>query len=339
MQYRDLLSRLIRGENLSADESSAALDGILSGEWSEARLGAFLAALAAKGETVNEIVGAARAMRRKASRLQSLGGVVLDTCGTGGDGAGTFNISTVTALVAAGAGVKVAKHGNRSVSSRCGSADVLEALGLRLDGHIEIMEHALNEIGIAFLFAPRFHAAMRHAMPVRKQLGVRNIFNLLGPLTNPAGAGCQLLGVYAPELTEMFAAALRDLGSRHSLVVHGREGLDEISISGPTRVTELKGSELRTYDIEPEQFGFDSAPAESLAGGDPAFNARIVRAILEGEQGPRRDIVLLNAAAALVAADRVTNFTAGLEAAARSIDDGAAGARLDALIAFTAENG
>ncbi|MDD5706304.1 MAG: anthranilate phosphoribosyltransferase, partial [Kiritimatiellae bacterium] len=276
-------------------------------------------------------------MRRRAVRVQAAGQTVMDTCGTGGDGAHTFNISTTAAFVLAGAGVAVAKHGNRAASSQCGSADVLEALGLNLDAAPETMEHALNTIGIAFLFAPRFHGAMRHAAPVRKALGVRTLFNLLGPLSNPAGATCQLLGVYAPELTEMFAQALRLLGTRRAFVVHGHDGLDEISVCATTRVSELDDGRVRTYDLDPARYFHELADASSLRGGTPAENAGILRAILSGEQGPRRNIVLLNAAAALVAAGRAPDIAAGLDLAARALDSGKAMEKLDALVAASRE--
>jgi len=280
---------------------------------------------------VAELAGAARAMRRRAARVQPRGQAVLDTCGTGGDGGGTFNISTAAALVAAGAGAAVAKHGNRSVSSRCGSADVLEALGVKLDAEPEVMEQCLNEQGVAFLFAPRYHGAMRHAMPVRKQLGVRTLFNLLGPLANPAGARCQVLGVYAPALTETFAHALRLLGARRAFVVHGHDGLDEISVCAPTRVSELQDGTVRTYDLAPERFFGERAPAGALAGGDPAANAALLRALLDGEKGPRRNVVLLNAAAGLVAVGCAPDLEAGLALAAQAIDRGAARDKLDRL--------
>ncbi len=332
MDIKQPLTKLIRRQHLSEAECAEVVDAILAGELEPAQIGAFLGALAVKGESVEELAGAARAMRRRAVRVQAVGQTVMDTCGTGGDGAQTFNISTATAFVLAGAGVAVAKHGNRAATSQCGSADVLEALGVNIDAAPEIMEQALNEVGIAFLFAQRYHGAMRHAAPVRKALGVRTLFNLLGPLANPAGATCQLLGVYAPELTEMFAHALRLLGTRRALVVHGHDGLDEISVCAPTRVSELDYGQVRTYDLDPAPLFGDLAAAADLRGGKPEENALILRAILAGEQGPRRDIVLLNAAAALVAAGRAPDIAAGLEIATRAIDEGAAKAKLEALI-------
>jgi anthranilate phosphoribosyltransferase len=337
--YKEILTALIKRRNLTETEAADSVDAILNGEWTDAQIGAFLASLASKGETIDEVAGAARAMRRKAVRVQCLASSVVDTCGTGGDGLGTFNISTTTAFVVAGAGVAVAKHGNRSVSSLCGSADVLEALGLNLQVHPEIMEQALNEIGVAFLFAPLYHGAMKHAMPARKQLGVRTLFNMLGPLANPAGATAQLLGVFAPPLTEMFAGVLQRLGTRRAFVVHGHDGLDEISISAPTRVTELKDGTIKTYDLSPDRFFGELAEPGVLQGGDAACNAGILKGILSGEKGPRRHIVLLNAAAALTAAGKTADIPAGLTLAAESIDSGRALDKLESLIAFTKTHG
>ncbi len=336
--YKEILTALIQRRDLTETAAADAIDAILDGAWTDAQIGAFLAALAAKGETIDEVAGAARAMRRKAVRVQAVASAVVDTCGTGGDGAGTFNISTATAFVVAGAGVTVAKHGNRSVSSACGSADVLEALGLNLQVHPEVMEQALNEIGVAFLFAPVFHGAMKHAMPARKQLGVRTLFNMLGPLANPAGATAQLLGVFAPSLTEMFAHVLLKLGTRRAFVVHGHDGLDEISVCAPTRVSELNAGAVKTYDLDPARFFGDPAEPEELRGGDAARNASILSAIFKGETGPLRNVVLLNAAAALVAAGRASDLNAGIAAAAHSIDSGAAQDKLESLIAFTRQH-
>jgi anthranilate phosphoribosyltransferase len=337
--FREHLRTITRRENLNADQMAEVIAEIFSGTLSDALIAAFMAALATKGETFEELAGAARAMRRRAGRIQAAAPAVVDTCGTGGDGIGTFNISTTTAFVVAGCGVTVAKHGNRSVSSRCGSADLIEALGINLNAPPDRVEEAVAEIGIGFLFAPLYHGAMRHAAAARKELGIRSIFNMLGPLTNPAGADCQLLGVYAPQLTEMFAEALRLLGSRRALVVHGHDGLDEVSACAPTRVSELRDGLIRTYDIAPERFlGRRSAPAE-VAGGDPAFNALLTRRILSGEPGGAREVVLLNAAAALMAAGRAESFEAGLGLAAASIDSGAAHGKLERLVRFMNENG
>jgi len=337
MDYKATLTKLLRRRDLTADESAEAIDAILAGQLSEIQIAAFLAAMSTKGETVEELAGAACAMRRRAIRVQAVGQTVVDTCGTGGDNSGTFNVSTTTAFVVAGAGVAVAKHGNRSVSSRCGSADVLEQLGVQIEAEPEVMEQALNEIGIAFLFAPRYHSAMRHAMPVRKALGVRTIFNLLGPLANPAGATCQLLGVYAPELTEMFAHALRLLGTRRAFVVHGHDGMDELTICAATRVSELDNGAVKTYDLKPERYLGERAVAADVAGGDVQANAAILTAVLNGEKGARRNLVLLNAAVALVAAGRAPDVAAGLERAAQAIDSGAAAGKLQDLVKASKE--
>ncbi|MDJ0720673.1 MAG: anthranilate phosphoribosyltransferase [Desulfobacterales bacterium] len=336
--FRDYLQQIVAGEHLDEKQMADMLSEIFSGQITDAQVGAFMAALATKGETEEELAGAATAMRRKAYRIQCAASTVVDTCGTGGDGLSTFNISTTTAFVVAGCGVTVAKHGNRSVSSKCGSADVLESLGVRLDLDPELVEEAVGEIGIGFLFAPLYHSAMRHAAKARTEVGLRSIFNMLGPLTNPAGANCQLIGVYAPELTEMFAQTLRLLGSRQAYVVHGHDGLDEITICAPTRVSELKDGQVRTFNLDPSTYFGELARAEDLAGGDPAANAAITNAVLAGEKGPRRNVVLLNAAAALVAAGAADRFEDGIDLARKAIDDGSAKARLEALVEFTREN-
>ena len=337
--FRDQLSSIIAGDDLDQSEMYQMMDTILSGSVTDAQIGAFMAALAAKGETFAELAGAAQAMRKKALRIQAVAPAVVDTCGTGGDGAHSFNISTTTAFVVAGCEVTVAKHGNRSVSSRCGSADLLENLGVNLETAPEIVEEAIGAIGIGFLYAPLYHSAMRHAAGPRKEIGLRSIFNMLGPLTNPAGANCQLLGVYAPELTEMFADALKLLGSRRAIVVHGHDGLDEISVCAPTRVSELKDGIIETYDLLPEQYFGESADPASIQGGDPTENADITRRILSGEKGPRRNVVVLNAAAALVAADRAADIRAGIQQAEAAIDSGAAAGKLKQLIEYTRNNG
>jgi len=337
--FREHLQQIVRRRDLSEEVMAEMIGAIFSGEVTDAQIGAFMGALATKGETFAELAGAARAMRRKALRIQTGADTVVDTCGTGGDGAGTFNISTTSAFVVAGAGVTVAKHGNRPVSSQCGSADVLEALGVRLNVAPEVVEEAVREIGIGFLFAPLFHGAMKYAMRARREVGVRSIFNMLGPLTNPAAANVQLLGVFAPELTEMFAEALRRLGARRAMVVHGHDGLDEISVCAPTRVSELKDGMIRTYDIQPELYFGDLAEPEDLAGGDPSQNAAILREILAGAKGPRRDVVLINAGAALVCAGKARRLEDGIRLAGEVIDSGAALAKLDALVRYTQENG
>lgn len=333
--FTEGLKEIIAGNDLSEEHMSQMITQILSGQISPAQIGAFMGALSTKGETFEELTGAAKAMRRKAKRVQTTSDVVLDTCGTGGDGANTFNISTTTALVVAACGVTVAKHGNRSVSSQCGSADLLEALGVNLNLEPESVEEGLREIKIGFLFAPLYHGAMKFAAAARKEVGIRSVFNMLGPLTNPAGANCQLLGVYAPELTEIFAQALQSMGCRRAFVVHGHDGLDEISVSAPTRISELNDGRIKTYDFSPEPFLSEDASLADLSGGSPAENAILTRNILNGDKGPGRDVVLLNAAAALVAAGQAEGFRDGFDQAAKAVDSGAAKAKLRQLIEFS----
>jgi len=337
--FKEYLKRIIQRRDLTEAEMAEMMNTVLTGQATEAQIGAMMAALATKGETFQELAGAAMAMRRNARRIQAAGSAVVDTCGTGGDGLQTFNISTTTAFVVAGCDVTVAKHGNRSVSSKCGSADVLEALGVKLNTEPEIVEEAVQTLGIGFLFAPLYHSAMKHAAKPRQELGVRSIFNMLGPLTNPASANCQLLGVFAPQLTEMFAQALKLLGARSAMVVHGHDGLDEISVCASTRVSELKDGAIRTYDLNPEPyFGRLADPAE-LTGGTPVENAAITHAVLSGEQGARRDVVLINAGAALVTAGKAADLKQGIAMAAGAIDEGRALKKLEALAAYTQENG
>ncbi len=337
--FREYLTQIIQRKDLSESQMADMMNTVLTGNATEAQIGAMMAALATKGETFEELAGAAQAMRRNARRIQATGSTVVDTCGTGGDGASTFNISTTTAFVVAGCGVTVAKHGNRSVSSQCGSADVLEALGIKLDTPPEVVEEAVATIGIGFMFAPMYHSAMKYAVKPRQELGVRSIFNMLGPLTNPASANCQLLGVFAPQLTEMFAQALKLLGGRSAMVVHGHDGLDEISVCAPTRVSELKEGIIRTYDLDPEQFFGRLAQPEEIGGGDPEANAAITRDILSGAAGAKRDIVLINAGAALMAAGKADTIQSGIDMASEAIDSGKATEKLDALIEYTQENG
>jgi anthranilate phosphoribosyltransferase len=337
--FREHLSTIYQGKNLKETQMAEMITEIFAGSVTDAQIGAMMGALATKGETFEELAGAARAMRSAALRIQAAGSPVVDTCGTGGDGAHTFNISTTTAFVVAGCGVTVAKHGNRSVSSQCGSADVLEALGVRLDVEPEIVEEAIAGIGIGFLFAPLYHGALRHAARARKEVGLRSIFNMLGPLTNPAAATCQLVGVYAPQLTEMFAQALRLLGVKRAFVVYGHDGLDEISVCAPTRVSELNDGFIRTYDILPEHYFGVRALARELAGGTAQENATITRRILDGHKDAKRDVVMLNASAALMAAGKAADLAQGLALAQASIDTGAAAAKLQALVNFTQENG
>ena len=339
MTFTENLNKIISGRDLDQESSAAMLTDIFSGRITEAQIGAFMAALATKGETFEELAGAARAMRRKAVRIQALSKNVIDTCGTGGDASGSFNISTTTAFVTAGAGVVVAKHGNRSVSSKCGSADVLEELGVNLNVDPEIVEEAINEIGIGFMFAPMYHGSMKYAGKARADCGIRSIFNMLGPLTNPAAASCQLLGVFAPQLTEMFARTLKLLGVKRAFVVHGHDGMDEITTTDLTRVTELDGEMIKTYDLDPLDFFSDYATADDLKGGDVKENAAITRSVLSGTPGPKRDVVVLNTAAALVAAETAPSLKEGVRLAQEAIDSGKALEKLEALIEYTRENG
>ena len=333
-----VLKQIIARENLSENQMAAVMEAILRGQATDAQIGALMAGLAAKGETFEELAGAARAMRKHATRIHVMG-ASFDTCGTGGDGLSTFNISTVTAFVVAAGGVTVAKHGNRSVSSKCGSADVLETLGVNLGASPDVVEEAISEIGIGFLFAPTFHSAMRHAGPARTETGIRSIFNMVGPLTNPAGAQRQLLGVFAPELTEMFGQALRLLGTQRAMIVHGHDGLDEISVCAPTRATELKGGMLTTFDIDPTLYFDELAAPEKLAGGGPQENAAIARGILDGSiSGPKRNVVLINAGAALLVAEKVESLREGIGLAETLIDSGKAFKKLTDLSRYTTEN-
>ena len=338
------LDKLARDEDLSRGDADAAMEEILAGRADEAQIAAFLTSLHSKGETAEEVVGFARAMRRHAAAIFPHGWKraepLVDTCGTGGDAKGTFNVSTAAAFVAAGAGVRVAKHGNRSYTSKCGSADVLEQLGVRMDLGPEQVARAIEEVGIGFLYAPALHTAMRHALPVRRALKIRTVFNVLGPLTNPAGASAQVVGVYAGNLTELVARALGELGVKRAFVVHGADGLDEISISGETHVAELRDDGVTSYTLAPEDFGLARAGLELIQGGDASANAQIIhkifgRSMLVKELGARRDIVVANAAAAIVAAGKAGDFLEGARLAAHSIDSGAARAKLDALVAFT----
>ena len=333
----DALHRIVVGrESLTRAEARALMTEILRGETTEAQIGALLAALHMKGETVEEIVGFADAMHgvSQATGMAEQPGLV-DTCGTGGDASGTFNISTAAAIVAAGAGARVAKHGNRGVTSKCGSADVMEALGVNINLTSERVVACLKQTGIAFLFAPAMHPAMKHAQKARRELKLRTVFNLLGPLTNPMRASAQVVGVYAVDLVEKVAEALSMLGVRRAFVVHGSDGLDEITITGTTRVAEVRDGQVRTCEVEPEEFGLKRASLAELAGSDAAGNAAIIRKILQGEKSARRDVVLLNAAAALVAAGRVEHLTDAVPLAAEAINSGAALVKLEALVSFT----
>lgn len=335
MNIREAIDKLVNRVNLSEADMIDVMNQIMTGEATPLQVASFLTALRMKGETVEEITGAARVMREKAHRVNVGSKTVLDTCGTGGDQKGTFNISTTVAFVLAGAGVNVAKHGNRSVSSHSGSADVLGALGVKIDAPRERVEQCIAEIGIGFLFAPLLHEAMKYAVQPRRDIGIRTIFNLLGPLTNPAMATHQLIGIYSGELVGMIARVLKNLGSVCAMVVHGLEGLDEISLCGPTQVAELRDGEVKQYLIEPEQFGLKRCRLEDLQGGNPEQSAAMVRAVLDGEPGPRRDVVLLNGGAALYISGRASNIEEGIRLAAQSIDSGKARQKLEQLIEMT----
>jgi anthranilate phosphoribosyltransferase len=332
--------------SLTREEAREVMSEILRGEATQAQIAALLVALHMKGETVEEIVGFAQAIRAEATPLTSEDGeavdlsgtgrdALVDTCGTGGDTSGTFNISTATALTIAGAGVRVAKHGNRSISSKCGSADVMEALGVKIDLPSGRIASCLEQTGIAFLYAPAMHSAMKHVQPVRRELRLRTVFNLLGPLTNPAHASAQVVGVYSADLVEKLALALHELGLQRALVVHGDDGLDEITITGPSKIAEVRDGQVRVYELAPEDVGLKRAPLEDLAGGDAQENAAIILAILKGERSCRRDVVLLNAGAALVAAGLADRIGEAVPLAAYAIDSGHALQRLQLLIEFT----
>ncbi len=336
LPIREAIDRVIGGQDLSEAEAEDVMELIMDGEATPSQISALLTGLRLKGETVPEITGFARVMRRKVRPIARPAGMVVDTCGTGGDKSGTFNVSTAAALIAAGAGLMVAKHGNRAVSGRAGSADVLEALGVDLTVGPEVMSRALGEIGICFLFAPLFHPAMKHAMGPRREIGIRTVFNILGPLSNPVGADAQVLGVYDPFLTETMARVLQALGTRRALVVHGQDGLDEITLTAETRVSELVDDRVDTYLFQPEDAGLTRCRPQDLLGGDARENARIIRDILEGKPGPRRDIALLNAAAALLAGGLAPDMTEGVVLAAQAVDSGRAREKLDALISLTA---
>ena len=343
----DALHRIAnRGQSLARAEAREVMAEVLAGNCSDAQIAALLVALRMKGETVEEIVGFAEAIRAAATPLPiasasalDLSGTgrdaLVDTSGTGGDASGTFNISTATAFVTAGADVRVAKHGNRSISSKCGSADVMEALGVNIQLTPEHAAQCLHEVGICFLYAPDLHSSMKQVQKVRRELRLRTMFNLLGPLTNPAHASGQVVGVYALEMVEKLAEALSMLGLRRALVVHGLDGLDEITITGPTRIAEARDGTVRTYEVDPEEFGMKRATLDDIAGGDAAENAAIIRDLLSGKKSARRDVVLLNSAAALVAAGRADHLAEAIPLAAQSIDSGAAAAKLNALASFT----
>jgi anthranilate phosphoribosyltransferase len=329
---KETLAKLARKEDLTEEEMVRATSIIMDGQATAAQIGAFLMALRLKGETVDEITGAARVMREKSLKVNFQAPTVIDTCGTGGDGSNTFNISTTAAFIVAAAGIPVAKHGNRAMSSKCGSADLLEALGIKIDLPPEKVEHCLKEVGIGFLFAPAFHLAMKHAIGPRRELGFKTVFNLLGPLTNPAGANCQLIGVYQPELTEVVAEVARRLGANRVMVVHGGGGLDELSLEGINKVSLLKDGKVTTFTFSASEMGLESAPNDRLKGEQPGENAKITENILNGtERGPKLAVVLLNAAAALVVADLVPDLKSGIAMARKLVEDGSAYQKLSGL--------
>ncbi|MBI4551927.1 MAG: anthranilate phosphoribosyltransferase [Candidatus Latescibacteria bacterium] len=328
---RSAIEKVVTREDLTEQEAVAVMEMIMAGEATPAQVAGFLTALRMKGETIQEITGFARVMRAKATRVDCRARPLVDTCGTGGDGRNTFNISTVSAFVAAGAGASIAKHGNRSASSRCGSADVLGALGVNIELPPERVAACIDTIGIGFLFAPLLHSSMRFAIGPRREIGIRTVFNMLGPLTNPAGATAQVMGVYAAHLVEPIAHVLNNLGVERAYVVHSEDGLDELTVTAPTRVAEVKEGHVTTFVVSPESLGLSLAPLQALHGGDAPENAAIARAVLQGENGPRRDVALLNAGAALVVAGIAADLREGIERARASIDTGAALAKLEAL--------
>jgi len=335
MDMQTAMRAVTERQNLSGDDMRAVMRLIMTGQATAAQIGGFLVGLRMKGETVEEIAAAAEVMRELATRIHVSGLHLVDTCGTGGDGVHTFNISTAAAFVVAAAGGQVAKHGNRSVSSKSGSADVLEAAGVSLDLTPEQVARCVSEIGVGFLFAPKFHAAMKHAIGPRREMGVRTVFNLLGPLTNPAGAPNQVIGVFSAHWVEPLAEVLQKLGSEHVLVVHAEDGMDEISIGAPTRVAELKDGRVRVFTIQPEQFGFARGDVKKLAVTSPAESLAIIQNVLANQPGPARDIVVLNAGAAIYVAGLAPNLDAGVKKAAEVIASGAARAKLDALAALS----
>lgn len=335
MNIREAIAKAVDRVHLTEAEAADVMREIMDGEATAAQIAAYLVALRMKGETVDEITGSARVMREKAVKIRVAQPVFVDTCGTGGDGLNTFNISTAAAFVVAGAGIVVAKHGNRSVSSRCGSADALKALGVRIDRSTERVEEGLSQIGIGFLYAPLFHGAMKHAVAPRQEIGLRTLFNVLGPLTNPAGAPIQVVGVYRSELADLLAQVLMNLGSRHCFCVSGQDGLDEITITGKTKVCEGKDGVVKCYTIEPADLGLPVARLRDIQGGSPEQNAQMIRDVLSGEAGPRRDVVLMNAAPAILAAEKADSLREAVTVAALAIDSGRAMEKLEALREFT----
>jgi anthranilate phosphoribosyltransferase len=329
---KEAIANAVNRVDLREIEMMEVMNEIMEGKATSAQIASFITAVRIKGETVDEVTGAARIMKQKATRIDARSSIIVDTCGTGGDGMKTFNISTTAAFVTAAAGLVVAKHGNRAVSSGCGSADVLEALGININAPPEIVEECIHQIGIGFLFAPMLHGAMKYAIGPRREIGIRTIFNMLGPLTNPAGATSQLIGVYDPRLTEMFAGVLKNLNTKRAFVVHGSDGLDEATVTGETRVTELKDGLITTYNIDPVDFFGDTFPGEALLGGDASYNAHITKDVLTGKNGACRNIVVLNAALAIMAGDKAKNINDGIRIAQDCIDSGGAIKKLQLLI-------
>jgi anthranilate phosphoribosyltransferase len=331
MNIRETIQNLVEFNNLTQEQTFNVATDIMSGKTTDAQISAFLVSLRLKGETTDEITGFVRAMRKKAVKISCRATSLVDTCGTGGDQIGTFNISTLSAFVAAGAGCRVAKHGNRSVSSKCGSADLLLELGINIEIPPEKIANCIDESGIGFLYAPFLHKAMKFAIGPRREIGVRTIFNVLGPLTNPVGARCQLIGVFDESLTELLANVLKKLGSEHVLVVHGEDGMDEITITGKTKVSELTNGEIKNYTIQPEDFGLRKAMLGEIKGGDAKINAKIATKLLEGEKGPARDIILLNAGAVIYVGGKAKSIQEGIKLAEESINSGAAKRKLESL--------
>lgn len=335
MKTKEAIAKVIDGMDLMRDEAKGVFDEIMDGAAAPELIASFLTVLRMKGETVDEITGAALSMRSHAVKINVDKKNLLDTCGTGGDGKHTFNISTIAAFVASGAGAKVAKHGNKAVSSKCGSADLLSQLGVNIEAEVSIVERCIAEVGIGFLFAPLFHGAMRYALPVRRALGIRTIFNVLGPLTNPAGAAHQLLGVYSEALTDKLAEVLKNLGSSHALIVHGKDGLDEVTTADETIVSELKGGAIKSYEISPSQFGLKMQKGSQLEGMDASYNAKLALAILNNESIPQRDVVILNAGCAIYAADLSRDIKEGMKLAEESLSSKRAFEKLNLLIKYT----
>lgn len=332
---KNMIGKVLEREDLTQEEAKAAMNYIMDGAATPAQIGSFLTALRMKGETIEEITGFALSMREKAEHIRPDVPYLIDTCGTGGDRADTFNISTGAAIVAAAAGIKVAKHGNRSVSSKCGSADVLEALGVDIDLPADGISRSIEETGFGFLFAQKFHGAMKHAAAPRRELGVHTVFNILGPLANPAGAKGQLLGVYQPEYTEKLAQALLKLNAEHALVIHSEDGLDEMSVCAPTKVTELMDGAIKTYNISPKDFGLPVRQRKEIEGGDPIVNAKIILSVLKGEKGAKRDITALNAGAAIYVGKGAASLAEGVKMALETLDNGSAYRKLKEIIEFT----